>query len=144
MDRNYQEIKVELCHKDAKLPKVAKDLDAGADLFVTECGRILPGQTVKLPSGVKIQLQPGTMALNMPRSSMAIAGIISQVPPIDAGFRGEINAIVTNTTDKIYVYQKGERLCQIVIIPIIEPTYVLGKLDMDTERGDAMNGSSGK
>jgi dUTP pyrophosphatase len=127
--------------EDVKLPFRAHYNDAGADVFSTG-DYILEGhQTIKIPLGFGMELPDGFQCNVYPRSGLSSKGIISQIPPIDSGYTGEIHAIITNTTDKQYIIKKDDKVAQLVVTPIIlvEFTDSLGE-----ERGDNGFGSTDK
>lgn len=141
-------VNVELCRPGAKLPDRKKLMDAGADLYVPELdehARTIPARTtVKIPTGVKIELPNMFAAFNLPRSGTSIRGLISELPPIDANYRGEIHMIMTNNTDKDIIVNIGDRLAQLVILPVVYAVFrPVNKIDTDTERGEAAFNSTG-
>lgn len=122
------------------IPKRAYDNDAGLDICAPCDIEILPGQTAKIPLAFGLEIPAGHMGLIFPRSSLASQGIFTQLPPIDSGYRGEIHAIVYNSTSKFVNFKQGERIGQLVIVPIVIPTLV----NFIKERGNNGFGSSGK
>ena len=125
-----------------KAPKRAHYNDAGADVHSTINVKLSPGETRKIPLGFGLELPDGYMAIMMPRSGHAADGIISQLAPADSGYRGQLHAIVTNTgnTNTLDI-KKGDRIAQMVIVPIILPEFVDG--DLGKERGEGNFGSTG-
>ena len=123
------------------LPKRAHYNDAGADVYATRDMQISPGQTRKMPLGFGIQLPDGFMAVIHSRSSMASAGITAQNAPIDSGYRGELHAILTNNDNtNTYKIKKGDRVAQIVVMPIILAEF---EKELGDERGEGGFGSTG-
>lgn len=124
------------------LPKRSHYNDAGADVYATRDMQISPGQTRKMPLGFGIQLPDGFMAIVQCRSSMASQGLVAQNAPIDSGYRGEIHAILTNndSTDT-YKIKKGDRVAQLVVMPVILADF---ETDLGEERGEGGFGSTGK
>lgn len=124
------------------LPKRGHYNDAGADVYATKDMQISPGQTRKMPLGFGIQLPDGYMAVIHSRSSMAVAGITAQNAPIDSGYRGELHAILTNDDNtNTYKIKKGDRVAQIVVMPIILAEF---EKELGEERGEGGFGSTGK
>lgn len=97
--------------------------DAGADVFSTVNSNLMPHETKKIPLGFGLEIPDGFMGLVLPRSGLSSKGIFTQAAPIDSGYRGEIHAITTNSTKEIYEIAEGDRIGQIVIIPIIVPEF---------------------
>ena len=60
-----------------------------------------------------------------PRSSLAIKGLVCELPPIDSGYRGEIHAIVSNVSSIRQTIKKDTRIGQLVITPVIIADFVL-------------------
>lgn len=115
--------------------------DAGADVYSTEDVTISPHCTVKIPLGFGLRIPTGFMGCIFPRSSYACKGIISHIPPIDSGYTGEIHAIISNLTDEAFTIKEGDRVGQLVIMPIYICDFVE---DLGEERGTNGFGSSGK
>ena len=136
-------MKIKLIDFGAKnLPKRGHYNDAGADVYATKDMQISPGQTRKMPLGFGIQLPDGYMAVIHSRSSMAAAGITAQNAPIDSGYRGELHAILTNDDNtNTYKVKKGDRVAQIVVMPIILAEF---EKELGEERGEGGFGSTGK
>lgn len=124
-----------------KIPERVHYNDAGADVRAMNTYVIAPHQTVKLPLGFGIKLPDGFQCYVCPRSGLSSKGIISQIPPIDSGYTGEIHAIITNTTDEEYIINQNDKIAQLVVTPIIlcDFTEELGE-----ERGDNGFGSTDK
>lgn len=102
-----------------QLPWRAHYNDAGADVFNPKDIYIAAGQTAVIPLGFGIELPDGLMGLIYPRSSMARKGLTCELPPIDAGYRGEVHAIITNHSGGAVRLNKGDRIGQLVINPVI-------------------------
>lgn len=124
-----------------KAPLRAHYNDAGADVYSTQDILLEPHTTIKIPLGFGLELPDGFMACIFPRSGLTSKGIISNIPPIDSGYRGEIHAIITNTTDNTYIINKNDRIGQLVILPIILCDFVE---KLDNTRGEGGFGSTGK
>ena len=115
--------------------------DAGADVYSTKDIVLNPHETVKIPLGFGLKLPDGFMACIFPRSSMTSKGIISNIPPVDSGYTGEVHAVITNTTAEQFTIKENDRIGQIVIIPIILTEFTE---ELGDERGNNGFGSSGK
>jgi dUTP pyrophosphatase len=126
---------------DALIPDRAHYNDAGADVFTPITVRIEPHETIKIPLGFGLEIPDGYMACIYPKSGLSNKGIISNIPPIDSGYRGEINAIITNTSDKPFVFLKKDKVGQIVVTPVILPEFVL---ELENTRGIGGFGSTGR
>ena len=115
--------------------------DAGADVFMPFDCRIKPGEIIKIPLGYGIEIPDGFAGYVFPRSSMALKGLICELPPIDSGYRGEIHAIVSNVSNIRQTITKDTRVGQLVITPVIIADFVL---DLGTNRGIGAFGSTGE
>ena len=123
-------------------PNRAHHNDSGADVFATEDCWIAPNAVVKIPTGVGLELPDGYDAVIHCKSGLsANHGIIAANAPIDAGYRGEIHAILYNTNDYPVEIKAGQKIGQIVIRPVIYAEFVETLCD---ERGDHGFGSTGK
>ena len=139
------QIKVKLV-KDGVMPKIQKDGDVCFDC----CARldaeklvIGRGNRAKVPLGFAIELPYGYEAVMRPRSGLTSKGVDNGIGTIDAGYRGEVCAIVINNSASEFVVKNGDRVCQMAIreVPFIE----LVQTDelSETERGSTGFGSSG-
>ena len=127
------------------LPFRAHDNDAGADVHVCfhnkERHVLAPHETLKVPLGLGLCLPDGYAAYVFPRSGLSSKGIVCELPPIDSGYRGEIHAIVHNGSSEDFVIQNGDRIGQLVIMPIVVADFVT---ETGPKRGDGAFGSTGE
>lgn len=115
--------------------------DSGADVYAKEDVWLWPNGVYKIPTGVGLELPDGYDAVIHCKSGLSSKGIIAMNAPIDAGYRGEIHAILANLgTTKVKI-EKGQKIGQIVVRPVVYCEFVdeLGK-----ERKDGAFGSTGK
>ena len=127
-----------------KLPFRAHGNDAGADVHACfhdrEIYHVDPHETLKVPLGLGLCLPDGYAAFVFPRSGLSSKGITCELPPIDSGYRGEIHAIVHNgTNEKIFIHN-GDRIGQLVIVPVVIADFVT---ESGPERGSGAFGSTG-
>lgn len=115
--------------------------DAGADVYTCDDVQILPHETIIVPLGFTVEIPDGYMACIFPRSSMAIKGLVCEIPPIDSGYRGEVCAIVSNLSDQSQFIEAGTRIGQIVVMPCVICDFVS---EFDNQRGDGAFGSTGE
>ena len=128
------------------LPFRVHDNDAGADVYAClpdEVNRfvIMPHATAKIPLGLGLCLPDGYAAFVFPRSGLSSSGITCELSPIDAGYRGEIHAIVHNGSNAPFDIRSGDRVGQLVILPIVVADFVT---ESGSERGTNAFGSSGR
>lgn len=92
-------IPIEYCRPDAKMPAYAHLTDAGMDIYLTEDVTIHPGETVLIPTGIKVALPFGYELQVRPKSGRSLKSklrIANTPGTIDAGYRDEIGIIVDN------------------------------------------------
>lgn len=133
---------------DADLaPKKAHTTDAAYDLRAAARKHLMPHETAKIPTGVRIELPPNFVAVVCSRSGMAADGIFVVNAPgiVDQGYRGEIAVILHNLSDWPIEIYKGDRIAQLVVQRLTQVTLELTSsfTDEETERGDAGFGSTG-
>ena len=117
--------------------KVAYNLTAQSDIKSAQ----VQFKTHIIPLGFGLEVPDGYMATIRPRSSMNAKGIITQIGTIDSGYRGEIKVVLINLTDRPILIFKGDKICQIVIEPVILADLVE---ELNNDRGEGGFGSSGK
>lgn len=134
-------MKIKLIDFGGKAPVRAHDNDAGADVFSPREYMVYPGQVLKIPLGFGLELPDGMVGFIFPRSSLSARGIVCELPPIDAGYRGEVHAIITNVSSEGYCIKEGDRIGQLVILPLVVPEFTYNTYN---ERGTGAFGSSGR
>lgn len=130
---------------DNPAPKYAHDGDAGMDLRAAISVDVPAHSIVAVPTGICAEIPQGCVGLQFSRSGHGLKGInlANSVGVIDSGFRGEILAEIMNNTDDVFRIEKGDRICQMVIMPYV-PCIVEEVSDLsDSERGTNGYGSSG-
>ncbi|MDO4301234.1 MAG: deoxyuridine 5'-triphosphate nucleotidohydrolase [Clostridia bacterium] len=124
-----------------RLPYRAHYNDAGADVYSGMNVNLSPGEVLTLPLGFGLELPDGYACFIFPRSSLSKKGIVCELPPIDSGYTGEIHAIISNVSSEVYKIKDGDRIGQIVILPIIVADFVT---DMGETRNTKAFGASGR
>ena len=135
---------------DAKVPVRATEGSAGLDLCacIPEPITLNSGDTAVIPTGIAIALPSAEFgAFVFPRSGIAVKhgiGLLNSVGVIDSDYRGEVMVGVINQFRESYTIQPGERIAQMVIMPVsVMPVVEVDELD-DTQRGAGGFGSTGK
>lgn len=122
--------------------------DAGADLKADATWRIEPGRTRMVGTGTCWEIPRGYVGLVFARSSLAVEKgltLANGVGVIDAGYQGEVLVPLFNPTGTFATINEGERIAQMVIVPIATPELVrVEDFDEPTERGKGGFGSTGK
>ncbi len=134
-------MKIKLINYGGQMPVRAHYNDAGADVFSPGTYVLYPQQVVKVPLGFGIEIPDGLAGFIFPRSSLSAKGIICELPPIDSGYCGEAHAIIANVSCNTYNIQKGERIGQLLILPIVIADFVI---ELGKERSMGAFGSSGR
>ena len=130
----------------AQKPKFGKPGDAGADLVATSVDLSRDGQVV-YGTGLAVEIPEGMVGLVFPRSSVRDKDLImaNSVGVIDSGYRGEImvtfNIKTTHNTRELY--KIGDRIAQLVIMPVPLAQYVEVDELSETARGEGGHGSTG-
>jgi dUTP pyrophosphatase len=128
----------------AVLPTRAHADDAGLDLYGLEDATIAPGAGTLLRTGVAVAVPPGHVGLVCDRSSLARRGLKTAGGVIDAGYRGELGVVVWNLSREPQQVKKGERIAQLLVIPIATPAPVERESLDATARGAGGFGSTGR
>lgn len=128
-------------------PHFANPGDAGADLVAAETVVLEPGMRALVGTGTAIALPLGTVGLVTPRSGLAAKHgitIVNAPGVIDAGYRGELKVCLLNTDQtEPYTVQVGDRIAQLLVLPI-PPVQFVAVADLPAGvRGEAGFGSSG-
>jgi dUTP pyrophosphatase len=136
----------------AQKPEFGKPLDAGADLVATSVQTNGNHQLV-YGTGLAVEIPEGMVGLVFPRSSIRSfdLSMSNSVGVIDSGYRGEIMVtfnIVHTESHTVYepyrVYEIGDRIAQLVIMPVPLAQYVEVEELSETQRGTDGHGSTGK
>lgn len=128
----------------ARLPAYATLGSAGLDLCAVMPGVVEPHSVKRVPTGLRCEIPAGTMGEVRPRSGLASRGIVAITGTIDSDYRGEIAVIIHNTTPYPWSYSHGDRIAQLVIVPVIRVEPVrMGSLS-ETARGAGGFGSTGR
>ena len=132
------------------LPSYATDGSAGMDLraCIDDSLTIEPGQTSLVPTGIAIHIaDPGIAATILPRSGLGHKhGLVlgNLVGLIDSDYQGQLFISCWNRSDKAYTVEMGDRIAQLVFLPIIQVKLNAVESFDDTERGAGGFGHSGK
>lgn len=124
-----------------KAPDRAHYNDSGADVFAAKDVVIWPHEVIKVPTGVGVELPDGYDIVVHCKSGLSSKGIWAANAPVDAGYKGEIHAILCNTSDEKISIKAGEKVGQLVVRPVIYADFVT---ELGDERGIGAFGSTGK
>ncbi len=144
------QLQVKRVRENAILPTRATDGSAGMDLYaaVESPITVQPGERVRIPTGIAIGLPSrDTVALIFARSGLAVKyglTLSNCVGVIDSDYRGELQVGLIHQGDMPYVIEAGERIAQLVIMPVLVPELCETDALEETARGDGGFGSTGR
>ncbi len=156
-------------NEGSKLPRYAHEGDAAVDLVATEDCTLMPGEWKKIGSGLRCAIPRGFVGLVVPRSGLGCKGLVlkNAIGVVDSTYRGEIGLTLLNNNpstiwkrikdifaltftnggreepDGTIHVRKGDRVAQMMIVPIAEAEFVQVDLLDSTERGEGSFGSTG-
>ena len=130
------------------LPKYETEGSSGLDLaaHINENVEIKPGSTAIIPTGIAVSIPKNFEIQIRPRSGLAAKNQISVLNTpgtIDADYRGELKVILINLSDKVFIVEKGLRIAQMVLCPVIKATLKEVTELESTKRGSGGFGSTG-
>ena len=132
---------------NAAIPAYAYEGDAGMDMRATESVTLQPFERAMVPTGVAIALPEGYAGFVLPRSGLASKHGISIVNApglIDSNYRGELKVVMVNTDPHdAFTIEAGDRVAQLVVMPVPAVTFVESDTLSETVRGEGGFGSSG-
>jgi dUTP pyrophosphatase len=139
------------CRDSECLPYIGSDSAAGMDLKSMKDFSLAPEAEITIYTGVTVELPPFTVGLVGPRSSLgSMEGVYvtlkNTIGFIDSDYRGEIQVKLINKGKKTITVFKGDRICQLIVVPHLSPKFDLVDSLEDlspTRRGSGGWGSSG-
>lgn len=161
MDKFAINIKIKRLSETAKVPYKAHESDAAFDLYAdiqetfipfgaieSEKGvKIMPGQTVKISSGVAMEIPEGYWGAIYARSGLATKQGLRPAnctAVIDAHYRGNVIIPLHNDSNEVQIVRHGDRIAQFMLMPVIETSFEEVSELSDSDRGEGGFGSSGK
>ena len=128
----------------AKKPTRAHSTDAGLDLYARETQVVPARESATFDTGVHIELPVGTAGFLKSKSGLNIKHGLTGEGVIDAGYTGSIVVKLYNNSGYDYTVHAGDKISQLVILPICTPKVEIVDSLAETERGDSGFGSSGR
>ena len=130
--------------KDAYMPTRAHATDAGLDLYARESQVVPAKESAKFDTGVHVELPPDTVGFIKSKSGLNTKhGILSE-GVVDEGYVGSIVVKLYNHSGRDYIVNKGDKISQLVILPILKPELELVDRLEETDRGSRGFGSTGR
>ena len=142
------EILIKRLSNEVPLPKYETDGSSGLDLaaYVNKNIIIKPGKSEIIPTGLAVAIPKNFEIQIRPRSGLAAKSQISVLNTpgtIDADYRGELKVILINLSSKNFIVEKGLRIAQMVLCPIVKAKLREVKSLENTKRGSGGFGSTG-
>ena len=137
-----------IVEKEECLPVYSSALAAGADVkaFLTENKTIEPGESLLIPTGIRVSIPDGFEIQVRPRSGLALKEqitVLNTPGTIDADYRGQIGVILINHGKKPFVVTPGMRIAQLVLAPVYRACFVREETLAATARGEGGFGHTG-
>ena len=134
--------------KKVTLPKYETDGSSGLDLAacIDKNVEIKPGKSEIIPTGLAVAIPKNFEIQIRPRSGLAAKNqisILNTPGTIDADYRGELKVILINLSDKNFIVEKGLRIAQMVLCPVVKAKLKEVKSLNETRRGSGGFGSTG-
>ncbi len=127
-------------------PRHAHPGDGGVDLHAREAVRLEPEAWTTVPTGIAVAIPEGYAGLVVPRSGLAArrgVGVVNGPGLVDAGYRGEIRVILINHGGEALELRRGERIAQLVVVPVVDQEFVEVEELPGSSRGSGGFGSTG-
>ena len=142
------EILIKRLSKNITLPRYETEDSSGLDLAanIDKQIKIFPGKSEIIPTGLAVAIPKNFEIQIRPRSGLAAknqVSVLNTPGTIDADYRGEIKVILINLSDKVFVVEKGLRIAQMVVCPVIKASLKEVTNLEATERGSGGFGSTG-
>jgi dUTP pyrophosphatase len=138
-------VKVKKLDPEAKLPSYAHAGDAGMDLFALEESTIKAGTSGRVRTGISMEIPDGFVGLCWDKSGLSMNHNIKVLAGVlDAGYRGELVLGVFNLGKEDYVFEKHDKVMQILVQPVVRVEIVEADELSDSSRGIGGFGSTGK
>lgn len=140
-------LKIKLIRPEAKIPTYAHEGDAGLDLYSTMDHTLEPGKSILVTTGFSLELPKNTEAQIRPRSGLALKHqitVLNSPGTIDCGYRGEVGVILINHGSQSFAVEKGMKIAQMVVKPVLTVEVIIKDSLEDSSRGTGGYGSTGR
>ena len=131
--------------RELPLPAYAKPGDAGLDLRASEAVTLEPGERRLVPTGLAVAIPEGHAGFVLPRSGLAMekgVTVLNAPGLIDSGYRGELKVLLINHGVAAVGIERGERIAQLVIQPVVHARLLEEDRLPDSARGAGGFGST--
>ena len=137
-------IKIKKLREDTIMPKYGHKGDAGMDMYALEDALVLPGEHHRFFHGFALEFPEGYVAIVKDKSSISKAGLHTMGGVFDSGFRGEYNTHLVNLSQKAYKVEKGDKISQLLVLPVVSVELEESGSLSDSKRGVGAFGSTGR
>jgi len=128
----------------AKMPTRAHEADAGLDIYSRTTRVVLPRSGATFDTGVHVEIPHNCVGMLKSKSGLNVKHNLVSEGVIDEGFTGSLRVKLYNHSDMPYTVNEGDKISQLVIMPIEKPELEVVDKFEETERGNNGFGSSGK
>lgn len=136
--------------RNVKTPNRGTQKSAGIDFFIPEDldweSKILrPGESIKIPSGIKCQIPTGYMLCAFNKSGIALSGLQVGACVADEDYQGELSLHMYNYSNKDVLIKAGQKIVQFILVPVFyDSIEIVDKIEFQSsERGSGGFGSTG-
>ena len=142
-------VKIKKLKENAQAPKYQTAESAAADLHACLDAPLtaLPGERVRIPTGIAVEYEDkNVVAVICARSGLSAKhgiALANGIGVIDPDYRGELLVSAVNLSDTPYTFTDGERIAQLMLLPIVRGEFDFADELSDTERGAGGFGSTG-
>ncbi len=136
-------IKVKKLNPNARLPMRAHSTDSGADIFALEHTVLKAESITNVKTGIAVELHENTSGIIWGKSSVESKGVKVMAGLIDHPYRGEILVCMYNLNKTDFVFEAGQKIAQLVVLPTLYPAFEEAVDLADTQRGAGGFGSTG-
>ncbi len=129
-----------------ELPRYETEGSAGMDLRADEAFSLAPGERRLVPTGLAVEIPAGHEGSVRPRSGLAIrhgVGMVNAPGTVDSDYRGELQVILVNHGQEPVSFQRGDRIAQLVVAPVVQARLEEVADLAETGRGAGGFGSTG-
>lgn len=137
-------LQVVLLSEYGKEPTRMSQGAAGYDLYAAEEKSIEPGETELIPLHIAIGIPPGWVGSIRDRSSLGARGIHVFAGTVDSDYTGPVFVALHNATRENFFVNKGDRIAQLVVHPVLQTSFHVSAQLPQTQRGQNGFGSTGK
>ena len=133
-------------NKTITIPEYKTKYSSGVDLKSTDNYEIFPNEVQLIKTGLKLAIPEGFEGQVRTRSGLALKNqiiVLNSPGTIDSDYRGEIGVILINLSKKLFKIEKGDRIAQLIIAPVIQGNFKFVNQLSKTKRGSGGFGSTG-